>query len=115
MHLIPFFGGIIMPAKVSNIQPRAVIDSAAVHFPLFSYYERPKIKTANGVKFWQYFGHWYTTFELSRYDLNGTYTPYLPETPAPCAKQHQYTDLQKRKIGDKQYLSRLSGRHIPAG
>ncbi|OUO93869.1 hypothetical protein [Cloacibacillus sp. An23] len=71
-----------MPAKVSNIQPRAVIDSAAVHFPLFSYYERPKIKTANGVKFWQYFGHWYTTFELSRYDLNCTYTPYLPETPA---------------------------------
>ena len=71
-----------MSAKIHNIQPRAVVDSVAVHFPLFSYYERPKATAANGVKFWQYFGHWYTTFELSRYDLNGTYTPYLPETPA---------------------------------
>ena len=71
-----------MSAKVSNVQPRAVVDSVAVHFPLFSYCKCTKVMAENGVRFWQYCGHWYTTFELSRYDLNGTYTPYLPETPA---------------------------------
>lgn len=70
-----------MSAKISNIQPRAVIDSVAVHFPLFSCYGRPKVTAGNGVRFWRYFGHWYTMFELSRYNSYGTYTPYLPKTP----------------------------------
>lgn len=70
-----------MSARIRNIQPRAVIDSVAVHFPLFSHYGRPKVTARNGVRFWRYFDNWYTTFELSRYNSYGTYTPYLPKTP----------------------------------
>lgn len=81
MPLIHSHGGIIMSAKIRNIQPRAVVDSVAVHFPLFSYYGRPKVTAGNGVRFWRYFDNWYTTFELSRYNSYGTYTPYLPKTP----------------------------------
>ena len=81
MPLIHLYGGIIMSAKIRNIQPRAVIDSVAVHFPLFSYYGRPKVTAGNGVRFWRYFDNWYTTFELSRYNSYGTYTPCLTKTP----------------------------------
>lgn len=81
MPLIHSHGGIIMSAKVCNIQPRVVVDSVAVHFPLFSYYGRPEVTAGNGVRFWRYFDYWYTTFELSRYTSDGMYTPYLPKTP----------------------------------
>lgn len=70
----------VKAAKDKTPQPRALIDSVVVHFPLFSSYKAPYIKAHNGVTFWQ-FGqtnkHWYTGFELSRFDSNGIYTPPL--------------------------------------
>ena len=66
-----------------KIQPRAIIDTVAVHFPLFSAYKAPQVKASNGVKFWRYSdnNHWYTTTELSRYTADGSYTPYTVGTP----------------------------------
>ena len=64
-----------------KIQARAIIDTVAVYFPLFSAYKAPQVKASNGVSFWRYNdnNHWYTTTELSRYTADGRYTSYVTD------------------------------------
>ena len=66
-----------------KIPPCAIIDTIAVHFPLFSAYKAPQVKASNGVTFWrcENYNHWHTTTELSRYTADGSYTPYAVGTP----------------------------------
>ena len=66
-----------------KILPCAIIDTIAVHFPLFSAYKAPQVKASNGVTFWrcENYNHWHTTTELSRYTADGSYTPYAVGTP----------------------------------
>lgn len=64
--------------KHGKPQPRAVIDSVVLYFPLFSSLRGQFVKAKNGVAFWQYgegCKYWYTSFALSRFDCDGTYTP----------------------------------------
>ena len=68
-----------------EIQPRAIIDSVALYFPLFSVYKAQCVKAHNGVTFWcsENYNHWYTGFEISRFDSSGAYTPPLQDTQPP--------------------------------
>lgn len=72
-------------------QPRALIDSVVVHFPLFSAIKGTFIRAKNGVVFWQYgqkYRHWYTSIELSRFDRDGRYTP-----PIRAAKPYEQNNI----------------------
>ena len=65
-------------AKDKTPQPRALIDSVVLHFPLFSAISGTFVRAKNGVAFWQYgqkHRHWYTSIELSRFESDGRYTP----------------------------------------
>ena len=65
-------------AQDKTPQPRALIDSVVLHFPLFSAISGTFVRARNGVAFWQCgekYRHWYTCFELSRFDRDGRYTP----------------------------------------
>jgi len=65
-------------AKEKAPQPRALIDSVVIRFPLSSSARGLCVRAKNGVAFWQFgakYRHWYASFELSRFTAEGVYTP----------------------------------------
>lgn len=63
---------------LQKLESRAIVDSIAIFFPLFSSAQGKRTTAHNGVTFWRVDrgNYWYTTTELSRYMADGVY--YAP-------------------------------------